>query len=71
MNTLDFNSRYEKQTNSDITHIINTYAAIARTTSVGIIPKRISSIALAFTGLQAGMNMVYIRYTWACFNPNN
>lgn len=62
---LFFNSRYEKLTNSGITHIISTYAAMARATSAGIIPDKISPHCFrhsrAMHLLQAGVNMVYIR----------
>lgn len=62
---LFFNGRHEKLTRQGISHILKTYADMARKENPGLIPGRISCHSLrhskAIHLLQAGVNIVYIR----------
>jgi site-specific recombinase XerD len=63
------NARKEKLTRAGISHIVHKYANIARDRNNLLIPGKISCLSLrhskAMHLLQAGVNLVYIRY------PNN
>ncbi len=62
---LFFNSRGDKLTGSGVAYIIESYAAMARISTPGVIPDKISPHCFrhsrAMHLLQAGVNLVYIR----------
>jgi len=69
MYPLFFNSRKDKLTRAGINYIVQKYAGMARTENALIIPEKISCHSFrhskAMHLLQAGVNLVYIRYPYS------